>query len=265
MRRIGSRSLWGLWPRLVRTFARERLIVLFDFDGTLAPITTQPSLAQLPADTRRALARLTKSKQVSLGVVSGRALAELQSLVRLKTIWYIGSHGLEWAGPAGGLHLGATPASLRRIAEIWRELHDRLRPLPGIYVERKPASVAVHCRNASVGNARRALLEVNQVVECDRSRLQLLRGKKVVEVLPSDAPGKGAAVQALLRRLLSKHRDGRIIYFGDDLADETVFARLRKNDMGVFVGKPRRSNARYYLRSPGEVREFLQRLCTIVT
>jgi trehalose-6-phosphatase len=51
-----------------------------------------------------------------------------------------------------------------------------------------------------------------------------------------------------------------VVYFGDDLTDESVFSTLRKRDLGILVGERRTSGARYYLRSPSAVAKLLQRL-----
>ncbi len=259
------RSLWSHWFHIRRTLAAKNAIFLFDFDGTLAPIVAHRSRARLPAATRGALAALACSPRVFLGIVSGRELAELRRLVRLRNICYVGSHGLEWVLPGRRPYLRATPGQCRRIRQTADELHRALRGLPGILVERKIASVAVHYRNAEPRHARTALAEVRRIARQHTPRLKLLKGKKVVELLPAGAYSKGATVQALLARLRREHRSGLVAYFGDDATDESVFVRLRKNGLGVFVGKPRRTTARFYLRSPREVGEFLQQLCTIVS
>ena len=52
------------------------------------------------------------------------------------------------------------------------------------------------------------------------------------------------------------------IFLGDDMTDEGGFNVVNAHEgISVFVGEPGRSTAaRYFLRSPGEVAEFLQRL-----
>ncbi len=259
------RSLWSQWPRLRESFAGKNAVLFLDFDGTLAPIVADPSQARIPAATREALAQLACSPRVVVGIVSGRQLAELRRLVGLRNICYVGSHGLEWVLSGGRPHLRATPAQRRRIRQIADGLGRALRGLPGVWIERKPASVAVHYRNASQQHARKAVAEAERATRHHASELRLLRGKKIVELLPGGATSKGTTVEALLARLSRGRRSCLVAYFGDDATDESVFVRLRKNGLGVFVGKPRRTTARFYLRSPREVCEFLQQLCTIVS
>jgi trehalose-phosphatase len=105
---------------------------------------------------------------------------------------------------------------------------------------------------------------VRQLARQNAPRVKLLKGKKVVEILPAGAKSKGAAVKALLARLRPASQRPLAVYFGDDTTDESVFRSLRKNDLGILVGRPRRSHARFYLRSPEQVGKFLGRLCRIL-
>jgi alpha,alpha-trehalase len=257
-------SLWSRWPGIRQTLSCAFPILLFDFDGTLAPIAADPARARLPEATRKVLARLSRLPCAAIGVVSGRQLAELQRLVRLKNICYIGSHGMEYMLPGGSHHLRATPAQCRRIQHIATQLSLALRGLPGILVERKIASVAVHYRNAEPQHIRRALAEVQRIRKRNVPRLRLLEGKNVVELLPADSSDKGAAVKTLVARLRPRDRKAVVVYLGDDATDESVFGCLGKNDVTVLVGRPRKTRARFYLRSPAQVCNFLRRVCKIL-
>jgi trehalose 6-phosphate phosphatase len=92
-------------------------------------------------------------------------------------------------------------------------------------------------------------------------QLQLLSGKKVWEVLPSEITGKGGAVRAQMASIAPSTLP---IYIGDDVSDESAFAQL-KPGLTVRVGPSRRSAARYRLRDPQEVRRFLERMVLEVT
>ncbi len=59
--------------RLSRVYRSGRpLALLFDYDGTLAPIRPTPAEAILPDAVRRALTRLASAGDVGVGVISGR-------------------------------------------------------------------------------------------------------------------------------------------------------------------------------------------------
>jgi len=254
------RVLWSEWPRIREKLVAGVAILLFDFDGTLAPIVADPSRAKLPRATGLVLARLARSPRVILGIISGRQIAELRRLVDLKNICYVGSHGLEWSLPSGRTMLRATPTARRTARLIAQELRVALRRIPGILVERKVASVAVHYRNASSDHARAVLAAVRGLAKQHAPRVTVLEGKKVVELLPAGVKSKGTAVNALLAHVRRRNRLTLVVYVGDDATDETVFRSLGRSAVTVLVGTPRRTRARFSLRSSAEVRRFAERV-----
>jgi trehalose 6-phosphate synthase/phosphatase len=50
----------------------EKVALLLDYDGTLAPIAAHPDMAVLPHETRRTLERLSNLPDVFIAVISGR-------------------------------------------------------------------------------------------------------------------------------------------------------------------------------------------------
>ncbi len=257
---VGSR-----WQEVARRLATAPAVALFtDFDGTLAPISRRHRAVPLPAAARRALQRLRRLRRVRVGVVSGRALADLRRRVGIRGILYVGSHGLEWQSPDGRRGVLANATLRARIQAEGEALAIHLATLPGIYVERKPASVAVHYRNAAPRSAAHARHAVWHTLRRNGKRLRLLSGKKVWELLPAGDVDKGEAVLRLGRTPDSASRPRPLIlYLGDDTTDESVFRRLRSSDLGIHVGNgPTR--ARYRLRSPADVARFLNRLWEVL-
>jgi len=53
------------------------------------------------------------------------------------------------------------------------------------------------------------------------------------------------------------------IYVGDDVTDEDAFKALIKKGLTVYVGVPEKSLAQYYLKSPNEVKKFLEEILSI--
>lgn len=258
------RSLWSEWPRIRKRLTGKNLILLLDYDGTLAPIVARPFQARLPAGVRAVLRRLAGSPRVALGVVSGRELSQLEHLIRLKNICYVGSHGLEWSLPSPGPHQRAPRRWTRPVREITKELRQALCGLPYIWIQRKISSVAVHYRGANSRHVDVARRQIARILRRHATQFRLLEGKKVFEFLPVGRTAKGTAVRALEARLRPRWGMPVVIYFGDDATDESVFASLGRSDLGVFVGRPRSSRARLYVSSPNQVRRFLERLSRIV-
>jgi trehalose-phosphatase len=240
--------------------------IFLDYDGTLTPIAERPEDAVLSGPMRERLRALARRATVS--VVSGRDLDQVRRLVALDTVVYAGSHGFDIAGP-GGLRL-EHPDGAALLPEVDRAEEDLRRSagdMPGVLVERKRFSVAVHFRLA----ARELVAAVEAAVErvaARHPRLARLRGKEVVELRPDVAWDKGTAVLWLLERLgRSGLGSGSAslptypIYLGDDTTDEDAFRALDGRGIGIAVlDAPRETLARYSLRDPEGVGRFLEAL-----
>lgn len=244
--------LFDCWERVAaRLRAAPRLALFLDFDGTLVPLRPRPENARLEAPTRRVLAGLARHPRVTVWIISGRRLGDVRARARVPGVRYRGLHGWERDG-GPGLLCGA-----RMRLELAHELlAEQVRDLPGIWIEDKLLSLVVHYRGASREAVSRARPRLRKVVEAFRPHLRLMSGKKIWELLPKDLPGKGAAVREALAQLAAPALP---LYVGDDSTDESAFAALRRG-ITVRVGSSPRSRARFYVRSPDEVREFLRRL-----
>jgi trehalose 6-phosphate phosphatase len=170
-------------------------------------------------------------------VISGRARADvLRKVAAVPLRAVLGNHGMEpWSGHAGA----------RRLVARWRRLlAGRLPEEPGVVLDDKGPSLAIHYRQAKArATMRRRILAA--VAELPGARI--VTGKMVVNVLPANAPNKGTAVVSLCRRL----RCEATIYVGDDDNDEDAFALAEHASvLGIRVGRSRRSRARYFL--PGQ-------------
>jgi trehalose-phosphatase len=178
-------------------------------------------------------------------------MPDVRKRVRIRHVTYLGLHGWERGrGRPGGI-------ALRRfIQRLRREIEPKLSNLEGVWVEDKYVGFVVHCRHASAPTRRRALGALRQTLAAVPSRVRILAGKDVWEILPAEVEGKGAAVRSLLAEL----NGGALpIYVGDDLSDEAAFEALPRG-ITVRVGTPRRTKACYQLRDPDEVRQFLEKL-----
>src|SRR6187551_1765599 len=74
-----------------------QLLVTCDYDGTLAPIVEDPSMAAPLPEAVAAIRALASLPQTSVAVISGRALRDLAALSRLPAeVHLVGSHGSEF-------------------------------------------------------------------------------------------------------------------------------------------------------------------------
>jgi trehalose-phosphatase len=246
------------------TEARRRgLILLTDFDGTLAPIVGRPEAARPTRRTRRILSRLARHSRARVGIISGRSLPALRRLIHVPNAAYAGCHGLEIAW--GGFrfrHPGAV-ARLPLLRRVTRQLRRATAGRRGVRVKSKGLAVSLHYRLADpriVPVLRRMIGEILRTAPA----LELLAGKKVLELRPRVGWGKGQAVRLLRDRLArSLGRRPLTLYVGDDETDEEAFRALRGRAICVAVGR-RRTRAAYRLRGPSAVERLLAWLADIL-
>jgi trehalose 6-phosphate phosphatase len=234
--------------RVLRRFAGTNVLVAFDFDGTLARIVPDPVRARMRPLTRELLAELANLYPCI--VISGRAQADVRS--RLGTVpvqRVVGNHGVEpWQ------------ASKRLSAQVkrWRvSLERRLGALPGVRVEDKTYSIAVHYRQSpEKAKARSAIARAVSAL----GETRVIGGKQVVNVVTRTAHDKGVALLKERERLGCE----TAIYAGDDDTDEDVFslddpARL----LTIRVGARPTSAASYFIPGQADVDELLKVLVAL--
>ena len=83
--------------RLQRIARAPVLLVVSDYDGTVAPIVTDPAAARPLREAVVALRNLAALPQTHVAVVSGRALRDLAAISGLPPeVHLVGSHGSEF-------------------------------------------------------------------------------------------------------------------------------------------------------------------------
>ncbi len=242
--------------------ARPPLLVIVDFDGTLAVGSRDPAVARIEPLAQRALRRLggiatPRPERLHVAVLTGRIVADVAARVRVGGVEYLGDHGLERAVLARGARAEGLVPTADPAYDVHRDAAEILATGvaaelggPGwLFVERKGPSVAFHVRQADdVAAARAAVVTAIATVESREGLVHGLahyRGRSVVDLRPEEAGGKREAVQ----RLIERHRPGGIVALGDEMSDidafEAVIAARRgvpgvddeaRADRGVEVG-----------------------------
>ena len=254
----------GRIDEIFRQAVGKKPAVFLDYDGTLTPIVSRPEDAVLDASMRQTLRDL--AQHCFVAVISGRDLKDVQNLVGLDDIYYAGSHGFDIAGPRGQ-RLSHQSGQEFLPALDWAEksLRERLeKQISGVQVERKKFAIAVHHRRVEADR----VMEVEKVVDqvqAENNRLRKSTGKKIFELQPNIDWDKGKALLWLLDQLGLDRPDVIPFYLGDDVTDEDAFQVLQNRGIGIAVQEEAAPTAaRYRLRNPEEVQQFLKALITFV-
>lgn len=222
-----------------------RPILVFDFDGTLAPIVPDPQAARILLPVARALKTL--SQRWPVAVVTGRAIFDVRDRLGFEPWAIVGSHGAE--DPASPQAVDPARLDVVRGA-LTGELGLRMSQA-GVQVEDKGHSMALHYRLARDRDmAHQAALTFAQSMG---DVVALFEGKMVVNLVLPDAPHKGDAVQSLM----SRSGADCALFVGDDVNDEPVFKCAAPDWVTIKVGRDAHSAARYFLDSTGEMAVML--------
>ncbi|MFA5385121.1 MAG: trehalose-phosphatase [Eubacteriales bacterium] len=236
---------------------REVFLIL-DYDGTLVPIAPRPELARPDESLLADLKLLCGLPGYKVAILSGRVLEELKELLPVPGLYLSSVHGVLIEDPAGNL-ITLTSSDIEPVINrLYTIAAECIGDKQGYIIENKLIDLTIHYRLADPGAEviLKSFIERSKEI-CEEFGLELLEGKKVLEVRP-----KGLHKGKFIDWVREKAPLAYIAFIGDDTTDEDAFACLDEG-LGVLVSKePRPSKAALRLDSPGEVQEFLRLLIT---
>lgn len=253
--------------RFAERMAGRRPAVFLDYDGVLTPIVDRPEDALISDSMRETVHALAKRCPVC--VVSGRDRLVVQELMGVDDLVVAGSHGFDiWSPTEGTIQHDAASGFEDVVAEATDRLRAEVDSIPGVVVEPKKASVAVHFRLVDPAQRKRISDTVDVMLAEQPDRLKVTPGKMVYELQPKIDWNKGRAVLYLLQTLGLDTDDVVPIYLGDDITDEDAFRALAGGrGIGIIVGHAddpevadRATAADFVLSSPAEVEQLLSTL-----
>lgn len=233
---------------LLRLARARRPLLFLDLDGTLAPLMPRPDDAAIPAATRRTLQALRRSGVIVV-LVSGRSVGAVRRIAGTPVDAILGDHGAR--AFIGGRVRPWLPAPTAPLARAARAITPFVRRTPGLHLERKDRSLAIHLR---LPGWDRHPVAHEAARRLRRLGMRVLGGRRVLDV---QLPGidKGRAV----RRWMDRHPADAVLYAGDDTTDQDAFGALAPPAVTIAVG-PRATGARFRTRDPRTLATWLGRL-----
>ncbi len=232
--------------------AQQPWALLCDIDGTLLDFAPRPYLVQVDAPLLHCLHALQQGLNGALALISGRSAADMAALFAPLALECIGLHGLEQRHADGRLqhwHV-SDEATLQRLHTVAEAIAAAL---PGVYLEAKGPTMALHCREAP--QHAQALHAACSAALTQLPGYALLEGYDICELRPLGSD-KGEA----LRRLLHEPAfAGRLpIFIGDDYTDAPALAAAREaGGMAIAAGARVAAQATHRLDGPAAVRAWL--------
>ncbi len=234
----------------LKSFIAIDTLFAFDLDGTLAPIVPDPSAIRIRHEVRQKLIRL--DALAPLAVITGRSRPDALLHLGFMPRFLVGNHGAEGLPGEESISQGFT-----RLCREWKLQLNRILPdmsARGIVLEDKGESLALHYRQAP--DHERARESIRSALAGLTPPPRSVAGIFVKNLMPSEAPDKGAALETLIRHQGCR----RAIFVGDDITDEDVFRLDNPSVLGIRVSRGTKSAAPFYLRGQQEIGRLLDKI-----
>jgi len=245
--------------KVFKKINNKHKILLLDYDGTLTEIVSKPNLAILSNKRRKLLQTLSKKSDITLAVVSGRALKDVKKLVNIAKIYYSGNHGFEIKGPGLNKINSAAKKFMKKNKPLKSKFRAGLKSINGVIIEDKGLTLSVHYRLVKEKDLNLFKRTFKKIIfpYLKKKSIRLTFGKKVFEIRPPVNWNKGKAVKFLLKYINRKKTVP--IYAGDDTTDEDAFKAIRKNGITIAVGR-KKTKANYFIKNVNGFYKFLELL-----
>lgn len=212
---------------------KSKLLLMFDYDGTLTPIVEKPEYAKLEEKTKNHLEILASKEFIKLDIITGRQIAVLQKLSGIKSP-YITMFGLHGGEIQIGDKIISNVSELKKeaLTEFKKDLKKKISGYEGIIIEDKEYTVSLHYRLADEITGQRGVdifKELSSFYNLD-NEFRFQEGKKVIEILPSNFSKSKAVASEIIN-----YPEYFPIYFGDDLTDVSAFREVKKHG-GLAIG-----------------------------
>ncbi len=237
-----------LMPLLAAYHAGEKLLLLFDYDGTLTPIVEHPWQAQLAPRTRELLAELAAQPHIHVGIFSGRRLDELEQLIGLPQLAYCGVSGIEMRIDGNLLVHPTARDNVQLIDEITKRLSAIERVYPGAWVEHKRYGFTVHYRGVDPTLIDEVHKRILGFLDSWQGQLRVVDAPLAVEALVGGTWTKGDAVRMMIEHV---GEPLFVLYAGDAPNDkEALEAATAHGGLALGVGPLAPPSATAHVANP---------------
>jgi len=234
----------------------QKRLLLFDYDGTLISFTKNPEDAKPDNNLKIILSALAEKPENSLVIISGRGQRTMERWLGDIPCSLVAEHGALYRIESENAWESQKLLSAEWKEQVYPILKTYEARVPGSLVEEKIFGLAWHYRKANLelGNIRSKELFDNLNEYLSNTDLQIMHGKKVIEVRIGGV-NKGTAAD----HFLNMEKWDFVLALGDDWTDEDLFKALPPSAYTIKIGYGA-TQARFYLKSPQSCRALLQEL-----
>lgn len=254
-------------PQLLNHYQKaERRLFLFDYDGTLTPIVSDPEAAIPSKRLDTIIDVLSADPKNQIWIISGRDQKFLAKWFGKKNIGLSAEHGCfmrdlgsdQWVNLAESFDMSWQV----KVEEIYKSITDET---PNSHIEKKKVALTWHYRRSDpeLGKYQcKKLIEVLNKEVASKYDVEVMEGKANVEVRPKFV-NKGEIVKRLVLNPHGSKQDPKpvsehnfnlpadqvpdfILCLGDDLTDEDMFRSLEQIESNWKQNEYPRNNFGHY-------------------
>lgn len=237
----------------------KKHLFLLDYDGTLAPIVSNP----YPRPSPRLISvikKLTEPPNDRIVIVSGRNKETLQNWFQDIPVDFSADFGA-WALNGDGCKL------LQNFDIKWKRkigpiVEKYARMLPNSHTEEKVCAIVLDYRMSEPGMRNVAIKELIQELKIYTQNmiwLETLVGENLF-IIRNIGSDKGSAATYWMK----KYDHDFVLAIGDDDADEDLFRAVQPHGFTIKIGQGK-SSARYFLSDYFHVLELLEECGQMIT
>lgn len=231
---------------VLRTIAGSGALLAFDFDGTLAPLGTDPTATRMRDESAELLQNLAHAAPVA--IITGRSVHDVAPrLDGIPLLAIVGNHGAE-----------PSPFAKRAAKEVvaWMpQLRACVMGMHGVEIEDKGQSVSVHYWHSVEPHV--VIAALGALAPTLKFPVRIVHGIGLVNLIPDGAPDKGDAVMSLVQ---ANALPGAL-FVGDELTDESAFRVTQgQPNLSVRVGRWKDSLAAYHIATQLDIDALLTEL-----
>ena len=235
--------------------AATNRLLMFDYDGTLAPFRDRPEQAVPDEELWGLLDKLSQDQANEVVIISNRDRYTLEEWFGDYPIALSAEHGI-WTRERNGQWIQVEPVSSAWKSEIKPALEMFVIRTPGSFIEEKDFSLVWHYRTVDpeLASVRAKELKDALLPLAASFDLEVAEGNNIIMIKKTGVDKGRAAI-----RWLKKAEWDFILCAGDDWTDEDMFAVLPEEAYSLRVGL-KVSRAKFNLDTPRETRQLVASL-----
>jgi trehalose 6-phosphate synthase/phosphatase len=233
-----------------------RKILIFNYDGTLVPLSETPESPRPAEDMLILLKEIREKSGPDIVILSGRSKEDLDNWLGGIPVNLAAEHG-SWIRE----HDSHSWTQLKPLSGEWKEdilpiLEMYTDRLPGASISEKDYSLSWHYHKSDIEQSSYIAKELTDhlISITANMGIQIFKGSKSLEISNS-----GINKGDLARHWLNNGNHDFILAIGAGWSDELLFQSLPENAYSIKVGMAQ-TDAGYIIKGQQEVKELLERL-----